>query len=242
MSFAPDPTLRNAETDWSLLYLAHAPMAREARPVWNQIFLQYDRPVWQFLRALVRDDHALDDIYQEFWHRFLKGDFAHATPERGRFRYLLMKVLANLVADYYRRAKRTPGLLIEEPMAADADLLDELATRSIEIWRRQLLTDALAALARADDGSDATAHAVLQIEIDHEVETSEHKALRLSDELGREISAANYRQILHRSRKRFAAILVQQVRMTLTDPTPTVIREELAELRLLDYCADGLPG
>lgn len=241
MSFAPDPTLRNAETDWSLLYLAHAPLAREVRPIWNQIFLQYDRPVWQFLRSLVRDDHALDDIYQEFWHRFLKGDFAHATPERGRFRYLLMKVLANLVADYYRRAKRTPELLLEDPATTDAGLLEELTARSLEIWRRQLLTDALAALARADEGSDATAHAVIQIEIEHEARTSEEKALRLGDLLGREISAANYRQILHRSRKRFATLLVQQVRMTLSDPTPTVIREELAELRLLSYCEEGLP-
>jgi len=241
MSFAPDPTLRNAETDWSLLYLAHAPLAREVRPIWNQIFLQYDRPVWQFLRSLVRDDHALDDIYQEFWHRFLKGDFAHATPERGRFRYLLMKVLANLVADYYRRAKRTPGLLLEDPAETDDDLLHQLTAKSVEIWRQQLLRDALAALARAEEGRDARAHLVLQVEIEFEQHSSEEKAERLSERLGREITAANYRQMLSRSRKHFASRLTEQVRMTLTTPTPELIREELAELRLLAYCDDGLP-
>ncbi|MBI1347514.1 hypothetical protein GC163_14640 [bacterium] len=241
MSFAPDPTLRNAETDWSLLYLAHAPMAREARPVWNQIFLQYDRPVWQFLRSLVRDDHALDDIYQEFWHRFLKGDFAHATPERGRFRYLLMKVLANLVADYYRRAKRTPGLLLEDPVATDDDLLEEITARSFMVWRRQLLNEALAALARAEEGRDALAHQVLQVEIEFEDHTSDEKAVSLSQRLQREISAANYRQLLSRSRKHFAQKLIEQVRMTLADPTPELIREELAELRLLIFCEGELP-
>src|SRR5262245_9655441 len=119
--------LWNTETDWALLHLAHASVPDVARQAWLRLLTHYEQPVWRALCRLVRDESVAQDLYQEFWHRFLRGDFAHATPERGRFRNLLQTALIHLVADHYRQPQHMTDTLIEDVSQPDNSLLNRLA-------------------------------------------------------------------------------------------------------------------
>src|SRR5262245_16489079 len=119
--------LATPETDWALLQLAHASIPDVSRDAWRHLFSCYERPVWNSLRRLVRDETVAQDLYQEFWMRFLRGDFASATPERGRFRNLLQTVLVHLVADHYRQPQHMTDTLIEDVSQPDNSLLNRLA-------------------------------------------------------------------------------------------------------------------
>jgi RNA polymerase sigma-70 factor (ECF subfamily) len=48
------------------------------------------------------------------------------------------------------------------------------------------------------------------------------------------------RQALHRARDRFADLLLEEIRHSLTEPTPDRLEEELLDLGLLDYCRPAL--
>lgn len=223
--------LGQTQTDWALLHLAHAAIPDQARSVWTQVVLRYEEPVRGSLRRLVRDEQVADELNQEFWVRFLRGDFAHATPTRGRFRNLIKTVLIHLVADYYRRGRR------DRHLADDGFVLvGRIANAHAADWRQELIDRALAAL-HADSGrSRQVCPEVLSVEVELADRSPADKAAGLAERVGREVTRENYRQILHRTRARFADLLVAEVRKSLTDPTPEAIREELAELNLLRYC------
>lgn len=232
-------TLGKTNTDWALIQLAHATIPAEARELWTKLFTQYHEPVLRALRRIVRDEDVVQELNQEFWLRFVRGDFAKASPERGRFRGLLRTVLFNLVADYYRNHARRALL---KPEVADSltDVLVQFTRRHDESWRRELMDRALAALDEDGQGTRQICPRVLAIETDHRTLTSVDKAALLSTQLGRDVSPENYRQMLSRTRRRFAELLTEEVRRSLIDPTPELVREELAELKMLRYCADAV--
>jgi hypothetical protein len=65
-------------------------------------------------------------------------------------------------------------------------------------------------------------------------------AEELTVQLGRRFTAVAVRQILHRARHRFAALLLDEVAHSLKNPTADKLAEELAELGLLEYCRPAL--
>lgn len=225
-------SLGQTQTDWALLYLAHAAIPDDSREAWTQLVLRYAEPVRGSLRRLVRDAQLADDLNQEFWVRFLRGDFAHATPTRGRFRNLIKTVLIHLVVSHFRQAKRevTVGFDLADGFALAA----HLANHHVADWRQELIDRALTGLDLARSGQICPE--VLDIEVENAGRASPEKAALFGRKAGREVSAEYYRQILHRTRAKFAELLVEEVRRSLTDPTPDAVREELAELDLLRYC------
>jgi RNA polymerase sigma-70 factor (ECF subfamily) len=70
--------------------------------------LRYYQPIFRYLRAMVRDAEAAEELTHEFVVRFLRGDFRQADPSRGRFRDLVKQSLRHLAIDYWRhkRAQR----------------------------------------------------------------------------------------------------------------------------------------
>ncbi len=227
--------LGQVPTDWALLLQAHGVVPDKAHAAWAQVVQRYQQPVRGSLRRLVRNEQVADELNQEFWVRLLRGDFAHATPTRGRFRNLVKTVLIHLVADYYRRAKRE--LRSGTAVAADGiTVLARIANRHADDWRVELIERAQAALAVDAERSKQVCPAVLDVEVEHPALASAEKAVILTTRAGRPVSPDNYRQLLHRTRSRFAELLVAEVRDSLADPTPEAVREELAELNLLRYC------
>ena len=233
---ANDGRLQQTETDWVLLQLAHAALPSESRRHWTELLCRYERPVTRFLRHLVRDEHIVEEIHQEFWVRMLRGDFAAARPERGRFRYMLKTVLVNMVADYFRKRKRERSNPGWDWPDNGSDPAVELTARYLAGWRVELLERVMEELAKEEQSDGHPWRAILNLEIEHPKQTSAIKAEMLARLLNRPMTAENYRKILSRARKRFMTLLILEVRATLVDPTEAGILEELAELELLEYC------
>src|SRR5438552_1019342 len=94
--------LSQITTRWSLLLKANRPESAD-RSAQAELLVRYARPVFRYLRRLVGDPDAAQDLCQEFAVRFLRGDFRHVRPERGRFRDYLKTALYRLAGDYRRR-------------------------------------------------------------------------------------------------------------------------------------------
>jgi RNA polymerase sigma-70 factor (ECF subfamily) len=100
-------------TSWSTVYKAHqGGQGEEVLAAQRRLLLRYYQPIFRYLRALVRDAEAAEELTHEFVVRFLRGDFRQADPARGRFRDLVKQALRHLAIDYWRHKRveqeRTP--------------------------------------------------------------------------------------------------------------------------------------
>src|SRR5262249_5794548 len=143
--------------------------------------------VYRYLLSALRDPVAADDLTQEFGLSLVRGEFRRVDPQRGRFRDYVKTVLFHLVSNYRRRQQKLP-----QPLAADAPPLQALAATDPDMdrefnenWRTELLKRTMDALAEAHP----TFHAVLQLQVDHPDMRSPEMAQRLSQKLGKSVSA-----------------------------------------------------
>ena len=65
-------------------------------------------------------------------------------------------------------------------------------------------------------------------------------AEELSRSLGRPVTDAAFRQMLHRAREKFADLLLAEVAFSLGTDAGDAVGQELAELGLLVYCRPAL--
>lgn len=238
---ANDPTrLGEIPTQWSLLRLARHDSVTLAGPARNALALRYGGAIRHYVGALVREPHDADELAQEVLVRILRGDFAGADPERGRFRDMLKVAARNLVWTHWRKQRRAgPDVSrLPDPAADDASADREW----LASWRQSVLDKTWSALEEyqaAHRGS--VAHTLLRLRADHPDDDSEQLAARLAAAVGRPVRADAARQQLHRARLRFAQLLLEEVARALDDPTPARVEEELAEVGLIDYVRDFLP-
>jgi hypothetical protein len=170
-----------------------------------------------------------------FAYRFLHGDFKGARPERGRFRDFLKGVVRHLVADHCR-GRRRHLVSLPDDLAGPAVGPDEEQERLFqESWRDDLLARTWDSLAEEETRTGQPFHSVLRCRASHPKLRSPELAQRLGDTLQRPLSAPAVRQILHRARKRFAALLRLHVAASLDSDTPEDVEEELRDLGLLPY-------
>jgi RNA polymerase sigma-70 factor (ECF subfamily) len=112
-------------TSWSEVYKAHQGQGAEVASAQRRLLLRYYQPIFRYLRAIVRDADAAEELTHEFVVRFLRGDFKQADPSRGRFRDLVKQSLRHLAIDYWRRKQaekeRAPVPLAEDWPAAPAE-------------------------------------------------------------------------------------------------------------------------
>jgi RNA polymerase sigma-70 factor (ECF subfamily) len=121
----PNRVLSGISTAWSEVYSAHQGQGDEMLVAQRRLLLRYYQPVFRYLRAMVHDAEAAEDLTHEFVVRFLRGDFKRADPSRGRFRDLVKRALRHLAIDYWRRKRaekeRTSDSFWEEWPAAPAE-------------------------------------------------------------------------------------------------------------------------
>jgi RNA polymerase sigma-70 factor (ECF subfamily) len=94
--------LSGIETLWSVVRRAHGDTTVVVRPAQEQLLARYGGAVQRYLRACLRGEDAAAEVFQEFALRFVRGDFRHADPARGRFRDFVKTALRHLVVDYHR--------------------------------------------------------------------------------------------------------------------------------------------
>src|SRR5262245_42926116 len=87
-------------TRWSLVYRAHHGPAEAARSARQQLLDRYEDAIRRYLGKLLHSPHAVDEVFQEFAIRLVRGDLRGADPQRGRFRQFVKGTLFHLIADY----------------------------------------------------------------------------------------------------------------------------------------------
>lgn len=230
------------ETQWSLLRLAHRDSVTSAGPARDHLVLRYNRAIRGYIGALVRDEHAADELAQDVVVRLLRGDFAGATPQRGRFRDLLKVAVKNMVRNYWSRQQGRAARNVQLEQLADFAVGDPPDDDWLAQWQATVLGmawRALEAYQRETPGS--LAHTVLKLRADHPDDDMAALALRLRDRAAQTMRPDALRQQLRRARLRFAQLLVEEIARSLDDPSPQRVEEELVNLELLDHVRDFLP-
>jgi RNA polymerase sigma factor (sigma-70 family) len=230
-----DERLSQISTRWTLVHAAHGGTEDATGPARRELLEVYGRAIHRYLVGALRDQHAAEELFQEFALRFVRGDFRRADPGQGRFRYFVKAALSNLIIDYRKRQRRWPlPVIADGPASPDGERGFEQA------WRDELLARAWKALAKDQARTGRPYYAVLRLRADHPDESSRWLADRLGTELGRPMTSAGVRQSLHRARERFAELLLDEVARSLNGFDPVQVEDELIELRLLVYCRSAL--
>lgn len=237
-----DEHLSRIATLWTLVGRANEGPGANNRTAQQQVLERYGGAVRRYLGGVVRDPDLADELFQEFALKFLNGKLKGADPGRGRFRDYVKGVLFHLIADFHKRRSRSgkslqedhPGLAESPPSMLDVD------RAFLTSWRDDLLSRTWAALEAWQTETGQPFFAVLRFRADHPDMPSPEMAEALSASLGKAVSAANVRQLLHRAREKFADLLLDEVVHSLESPTADVLEQELIHLNLLEYCRPAL--
>jgi RNA polymerase sigma-70 factor (ECF subfamily) len=239
-------------TLWSLVRLAHHGRAEAAQSAQRQLLERYQGAIYRYLRKLLHDPDGVHEVFQEFALQLVQGKLGGADPQRGRFRNFVKGTLFHLVADYRDRQRKWPGPLPVDGAALAAQPGDRESERQfVDSWCDELLARAWVALGELEAKTSQPYYAVLRFRADHPEMRAPQIAEELTAQLGRTFTAVGIRQILHRAREKFAALLLDDVTHSLghgleigpnavAGPSAEQLEEELVELGLLDYCRPAL--
>jgi hypothetical protein len=205
----------------------------------ERFVLRYGKAIRAYIGALMRDAHDADDVTQELLLEVLRRGLARREPGRGRFRDYLRAIIRNTVADSYHKR----GLPVQQRL--DLDFLsanDKPAEKQwLSDWRNCILDAAWTALEAHEHAHAGNwCHTALRLVVDHPEEHSVQLAHRLSKRIGQPMRPDAFRKQVSRARSLFARLMVDEVRQTLSDPTPQQVHEELLEVGLLGYVRSHL--
>jgi RNA polymerase sigma-70 factor (ECF subfamily) len=243
----PDPAefaavrLDQIQTRWSVLRRAHASATLSGDSARHFLVVRYGPAVRTYVGAILRNPHDADELAQDVVLRLLRGDFARADPDRGRFRDLLKTAIRNMVRNHADKAGRRQGVDYDltqaaQPANEDADPAWD------EAWRANLLDLAMAGLQEYEQTHPGSVtYSVLKLRTDFPDAPVEDLAARLAGKTGKPVRADAFRQQLRRARVRFAEHLIREVADGLDDPAPARVQDELAALGLLEMIRDFLP-
>ena len=228
--------LSQIETAWTLLRVAQAGSADEARPAREKLLARYQGAVFAYLCGCVRDPEVARELFQEFWLRFLEGAFRNADPEVGSFRKYVKVALSRMAARHAGRAGRAHRPLVADVADPTPGSADDAVFRGQ--WQQAVLAGAWEALAREESG--AVQYAALRLKAECPDRPDAELAVALGERTSRPVSHDNFRKILQRARERFAESVYTLVAESLSDPSPDRVAEELGELELLRYCRSAV--
>jgi RNA polymerase sigma factor (sigma-70 family) len=232
-----------ATTHWTEIFRAQG-QGDQAQQARGALLVHYYDAIYGYLNAkLPNDPHAADDIFSRFAEALLSGAtfLLKAGQKPGRFRYYLKRIHSNMIADYYRARARDPRPLPEldgpDPVASDPspEPEDEITRQ----WRQAVLNHAWRALEELERQSGTPYHTVCLCHASHPELRSKQKAEEVSKQLGRPVSADNFRQLVCRGSEKLADLILREVAgyvRTLEEGDVPIerIEEELVNLQLLD--------
>jgi len=233
-----DPRLSQIETLWSVVRQAHSEESEETATARAQLIERYSDAIQRYLMACLRDRDAVDEVFQEFSLRFVRGDFSNVSADKGRFRSYIKTVIYHLVADFGRRRKKYAAAALEHEsmLAGNADAGLDLDEQFQTSWRDSLLGKGWEELKRNEEQSGKAWHTVLKARSENPEMRSPELAELVSDLLGKDVSSGHVRVLVHRARERFAEILISLVRDSLVSADDESLEHELIDLNLWQYC------
>ena len=232
--------LSQIETPWSIIRRAHNGSEEDVRTAREALLESYGGAIRRYLMAVLRDEDATDELFQEFSLKLARGDFESASPDRGHFRSFVKTTIYHLIVDYRRRTNRNKvrALGVSDTVAAPDGVDGDEPFH--QLWRQELLDRSWARLAAAEKERKAPYYSALRLLTDEPSQSSEAVAASLSERLGRTFTAENTRQVICRARRMFADYLVDEVSVSLDSCSREEIEQELIDLNLFRYCRNAL--
>lgn len=229
--------LRFQTTSWSVLQRAAAGSSTDAREALSRLCETYWPPVYAFIRRRGHSPTDAEDLTQSYFARFFEKRYLlDFRPEVGRFRTFLRASVAHFLANEWDRSralKRGGGRVLLSLDAATVEerlRLEPVERLTPEVvferqWAAAVLSRCLDRLRReqAAGGREARFERLKAFLSSDGAETGYAAVAR---ELGLEEDAV--RVAVHRLRRRFAAVLREEILETVGDPG-----EVDAELRWL---------
>jgi RNA polymerase sigma-70 factor (ECF subfamily) len=226
-------------TRWSLVARAGAVSSPDARQALETLCRAYWFPIYAFIRRHGAEAEAARDLTQTYFTQLLEKDLLLvADPQKGRFRSFLKTDCTYLLADQRdrERAQKRGGdraMIHFEALDAEdryrREMADELTPeRQFDrAWALTLLDRVLDQLATeyADSGRGALFER-LQGVLTRGSLRSPYAAL--GAQLGMTEGAVQV--AVHRLRRRYRAILREQIAATLDDPTDADVEDEIRAL------------
>jgi RNA polymerase sigma-70 factor (ECF subfamily) len=229
--------LRFETTNWSLILLAVGGQDEAARDALARLCETYWPPVYAFVRRRGLQPADAEDRTQAYFARFFEKDYLRDfRPEVGRFRSFLLASVSHFLAnewDRERALKRGGGAVQISLDAASAEErlrlepVDRLTPEAIfeRQWAVALIARCLERLREEQTASGGRARFErLKAFLGGDGAPADYAAL--GRELG--LSESTLRVAVHRLRRRFAAVLREEVARTVASPA-----EVDAEIRWL---------
>jgi RNA polymerase sigma factor (sigma-70 family) len=232
--------LDGIQTRWSLVRIAHdgssSPIAENAR---QKLVLRYAKSIRRYIGGIVKSSDDADELAQDAMMRLMKGDFAGADPNRGRFRDFLKTAVRNMIRNHWTKSSRRKTTDIDLDLVAKSDSDDSAWDTEWQTTVLDLAWSRLKDYERENPGQRA--YSLLKLRAEHPQASSEELAVLYGKKCKADIRADACRQMLRRARFRFAEALVIEIGIGLADPSPERVAEELADLELLEHVRDFLP-
>jgi RNA polymerase sigma factor (sigma-70 family) len=211
-------------THWSLIKKAGAPASSQARAALEELCSVYWYPLYAFIRRKGNSPDRALDLTQDFFARLLEKDILTAVDQhKGRFRGFLQVTCKNFLIDAWRQkrevtasaisidARTAEGRYMIEP--ADNMTPERLFDRA---WAFSLLDRVLSLLA-AEYAEPSSSQLFNQLKVALTEGKGAVRAAEVAARLGMSEDAVH--SASHRLRKRYRAILQEQIAATLDDPS-----------------------
>ncbi len=228
---------RFATTRWSQVLAAGQTGVGGSREALSRLCESYWYPLYVYVRRWGYDADQAQDLTQEFFTRLLEKHYLRAAdPSRGRFRSFLLASLKHFLANErdragaIKRGGRATVVPLEIENAEGRYSLEPPDDETPETiyerrWALTLLQRTLARLSREFQAAGKQAlFARLEGYLTGEQETLPYAAL--ASELG--MSEGAVKVMIHRLRRRFGALLREEVSDTVS--TPGEVDDEIREL------------
>lgn len=226
-----------ATTHWSIVLAAGDARREDSHDALAQLCEVYWYPLYAYVRRRGYSAPDAQDLTQAFFARLLeKQSLRVADPERGKFRSFLLASVDHFLAnerDRARAQKRGGGRVqLSLDLAAGESRVNLEPAHELtpeRLYERQWALTLLELVVRRVEAEYQEAGKAQQFELLKGALGGDRKRLRyiqVAAELG--MSVENARQAAHRMRKRYRAILREEVARTVVDPSD--VDEELANL------------
>jgi RNA polymerase sigma-70 factor (ECF subfamily) len=219
--------VRFETTNWSLIVRATGGSTTEARAALAGLCEAYWPPVYAFIRRRGLSPADAEDLTQSYFARFFEKDYlGDFRPEAGRFRTFLRASISHFLAnewDRERALKRGGGQVRISLDAATAEErlrlepIDRLTPEAVfeRQWAAAVLARCLERLREEQSASGGRERFDrLKAFLTGDGVSADYAAL--ARELG--LSDSTLRVAVHRLRRRFAAVLRDEVARTVADP------------------------
>jgi RNA polymerase sigma-70 factor (ECF subfamily) len=219
--------VRFGTTNWSVILQATAGESAAAREALATLCETYWPPVYAFIRRKGLSATDAEDLTQAYFARFLEKGYLHDfRPEVGRFRTFLRASISHFLAnewDRERALKRGGGraiLSLDARETVEGHLREPADPITPEVvfereWAASLLQRCLARLRQEQsEGSGAGRFDKLKPFLTGEGSPSDYAGV--AENLG--LSESGVRVAVHRLRRRFCAVLREEVARTVADP------------------------